>query len=120
MNKCRIYNTIEFLEFYKIVKHLLNEDVWYKIYVMSLPKLKIGDICYFYNHYCKNMKIKITGILYSYGDGKLNNYYSYKTKVIDCECRRIKAHLNLQVCKGERLHHKYDYISELVELKKLS
>ena len=37
------YLILEFSEFYELVNHVLNEDVWNIIYKMSLPDLKIGD-----------------------------------------------------------------------------
>ena len=86
---------IPFQEFYQLVKQHLNEDIWYLIYKLALPKFNLNETCYFYRHYCKNVIVKIVNIvLFNNSD----NIYSYEIKILECECRRLKG--PLEICKG--------------------
>jgi len=106
---------LEFSEFYELVKHVLNEDVWNIIYKMSLPDLKIGDKCIYYSRNpCNYRTVSIINIYYSNDDNK----YIYEFELIDCDCRRHKRHLNLKICKGQRLYGNTTFAIEGV-LKKI-
>ena len=106
---------LEFSEFYELVKHVLNKDVWNIIYKLSLPDLKIGDKCIYYSRNpCNYRTVSIINIYYSNDDNK----YSYEFELIDCDCRRHKRHLNLKICKGQRLYGNTTFAIEGV-LKKI-
>ena len=96
------YNKFGFFEFYDILKYHLNEDLWYLIYNLAMPKYKSGDIVlqdnlmYFNNYtYCppkRYTKIKLVCVYYH---NKKNVYlysYIYYSNILD-----IKP-LNFAIC----------------------
>mgnify|MGYP001179779140 CR=1 FL=1 len=79
MENINIYTKIKFPEFYELIKHLLNEDVWIIIYKMSLPKFIESDKCYLYSKFSNNIEnVEICNIYYHKNYNKyLYSYYLF-------------------------------------------
>ena len=60
------YTKLGFFEFYSMVKHVLNEDLWYLIYKKAMPKFEEGDICILSSNYSNILEnITISRIYYN-------------------------------------------------------
>ena len=80
MTVIKKYVLFDFYEFYNLVKDYLNEDIWYKIYKMSIPRFKKNDLCELKHNYYWINKIEFENIRIQqhYFNSKYNVYvYSY-------------------------------------------
>ena len=93
MNNYKIskYTKLGFFEFYYMLKHYLNEDLWYLIYKYAMPNYEEGDIVlkdnsvkindYYYIPPNLYSEIKIIGIYYHSKFDKYLYSYSYKNGI---------------------------------------
>ena len=79
MENINIYSNIKFPEFYELVKHVLNEDVWIIIYKLSLPMFNEYDKCYLHSQYSDNIEnVEICNVYYHKNYNKyLYSYYLF-------------------------------------------
>jgi len=91
--KVKKYSKMDFFEFYSIVKHVLNEDVWYLIYNLAMPEFQEGNKVIKDNsiQFSNNneyiptnryINIKIIGIYYN----NYHNKYVYSYKYMNGIC----------------------------------
>ena len=102
-----IYTKIKFPEFYDLVKHVLNEDVWIIIYKMSLPKFIEYDKCYLHSQFSNNIEIdsvNLKGI-------NLNYFFNLKIARINDNVRSFNK--TLKEGSGKSTSTTYFNIREL-------